>query len=247
TLAPPSTTGAKKRKSNKENAAPDESTAKRARKMPERQTDNSVNLKAATTKKPKATEMLKEAEKRILEAETRILEANAKLAASEAKLALTEGKLQKALKKKKKEVKLIPKPTGQAASKKGYQLQTAMLLKDDKKTYNFLVDTVHAAFHQSGAPVKPRITDYTVTEMNSIFTFARLKAPALAAYAGEWATRDILKQYTKNLNGGEGQGEDVGEGQDQDQDQDGEDEDVEEEEEEDDEEDEDEDEDDEDA
>ncbi|KZT51679.1 hypothetical protein CALCODRAFT_487734 [Calocera cornea HHB12733] len=192
TLAPPKPAGAKKRKVNKENAPPNEPAPKRLKQLPERQTDNSVNLKAATTKKPTAAERLKARE-------TELLEARAKIAELEAGLTATKLKLKKALKKQKKDIQLIPKPTGQASSKKGYKLQTAMRLDNDKKTYNAVVTAVHAAYHQSGLPLKPRITNYSVTDLNAIFTIAKTKAPVLAAYEGEWATRDLLKQYLKNL------------------------------------------------
>ncbi|KZT60219.1 hypothetical protein CALCODRAFT_480940 [Calocera cornea HHB12733] len=192
TLAPPKPAGAKKRKVDKENAPPNEPAPKRQKQLPERQTDNSVNLKAATTKKPTAAERLKARE-------TELLEARAKIAELEAGLTATKLKLRKALKKQKKDIQLIPKPTGQASSKKGYKLQTAMRLDNDKKTYNAVVTAVHAAYHQSGLPLKPRITNYSVTDLNAIFTIAKTKAPVLAAYEGEWATRDLLKQYLKNL------------------------------------------------
>ncbi|KZT50485.1 hypothetical protein CALCODRAFT_488674, partial [Calocera cornea HHB12733] len=174
------------------NAPPNEPAPKRQKQLPERQTDNSVNLKAATTKKPTAAERLKARE-------TELLEARAKIAELEAGLTATKLKLRKALKKQKKDIQLIPKPTGQASSKKGYKLQTAMRLDNDKKTYNAVVTAVHAAYHQSGLPLKPRITNYSVTDLNAIFTIAKTKAPVLAAYEGEWATRDLLKQYLKNL------------------------------------------------
>ncbi|KZT58486.1 hypothetical protein CALCODRAFT_482264 [Calocera cornea HHB12733] len=192
TLAPPKPAGAKKRKVGKENAPPNEPAPKHQKQLPERQTDNSVNLKAATTKKPTAAERLKARE-------TELLEARAKIAELEAGLTATKLKLKKALKKQKKDIQLIPKPTGQASSKKGYKLQTAMRLDNDKKTYNAVVTAVHAAYHQSGLPLKPRITNYSVTDLNAIFTIAKTKAPVLAAYEGEWATRDLLKQYLKNL------------------------------------------------
>ncbi|KZT52716.1 hypothetical protein CALCODRAFT_486946 [Calocera cornea HHB12733] len=159
--------------------------------MPERQTDNSVNVKAATTKKPKATEMLKEAEKQILEAQ-------AKLAASEAKLALTESKLKKALKKKKKnEIKLIPKPPGQPV--KDYKLQAAMRLGEDKTRYNFLADSVRKAFAQSGLSPQRRITDFSSEELSMVYKLAEKNSPELAAYDRQWASKDLLMQYLKNL------------------------------------------------
>ncbi|KZT55717.1 hypothetical protein CALCODRAFT_484588, partial [Calocera cornea HHB12733] len=190
TLAPPSTTGAKKRKSNKENAAPDESTAKRARKMPERQTDNSVNVKAATTKKPTAAEKVREAEQLVLETK-------AQYAALQAELALTKGKLKKALKKKEGEIKLIPKPPGQLV--KDYKLQAAMRLGEDKTLYNFLADSVRKAFIQSGLSPQRRITDFSSKELSTVYKLAEKNSPELAAYDRQWASKDLLMQYLKNL------------------------------------------------
>ncbi|KZT51287.1 hypothetical protein CALCODRAFT_488038 [Calocera cornea HHB12733] len=183
TLPPPTTAAAKKRK-QKENVAPDAPAGKRAKNAPPKQFDNAANVKAATTKKPSAVERLKERDRELLEARARIAEL-------EAELAETKKKLKNALKKKEEPLKLIPKPEGQAVV--DHSIQKEMQLDNDKGTYNAVVAAVRKTFTESKVPVKARINEYTVSELNLIFT-----NDERTSSDGDWATRDLLKQHFKN-------------------------------------------------
>ncbi|KZT50020.1 hypothetical protein CALCODRAFT_505148, partial [Calocera cornea HHB12733] len=151
---------------------------------PPKQFDNAANVKAATTKKPSAVERLKERDRELLEARARIAEL-------EAELAETKKKLKNALKKKEEPLKLIPKPEGQAVV--DHSIQKEMQLDNDKGTYNAVVAAVRKTFTESKVPVKARINEYTVSELNLIFT-----NDERTSSDGDWATRDLLKQHFKN-------------------------------------------------
>ncbi|KZT50175.1 hypothetical protein CALCODRAFT_504992 [Calocera cornea HHB12733] len=174
--------------SRRRTCPPDAPGGERAKNAPAKQVDNAANVKAATTQKPSAVERLKERDRELVEARARIAEL-------EAELAETKKKLKNALKKKEELLKRIPKPKGQAVV--DYSVQKEMQLDNDNGMYNAVVAAVRKAFAGSKVPVKARINEYTVPEFNLIFTNARTNAPLLASYEGDWATRDLLKQYLK--------------------------------------------------
>ncbi|KZO91345.1 hypothetical protein CALVIDRAFT_530933 [Calocera viscosa TUFC12733] len=200
---------AKKRKTPKKTPAPEPAAKKRKLQLPAKQADNSVNVKAATSKKASSKELLAQREKEMLELK-------AQLALRDEKLTHAEDAL-KALKEKEaaKPLPLIPKPPGQAGrlTRGGYSLIKAMGLEHDKPLYNELQAAVRAAFQGSQLLTKDRLSDYAPADLVGIFkivssNYAKYNLltlihaahahPELKAYEGDWASTAILKHYLKN-------------------------------------------------
>ncbi|KZO89562.1 hypothetical protein CALVIDRAFT_532000 [Calocera viscosa TUFC12733] len=192
---------AKKRKTPKKTPAPEPAAKKRKLQPPAKQADNSVNVKAATSKKASSKELLTQREKEMLELK-------AQLALRDEKLTHAEDAL-KALKEKEaaKPLPLIPKPPGQAGrlTRGGYSLIKAIGLEHDKPLYNELQAAVRAAFQGSQLLTKDRLSDYAPADLAGIFNIVssnyakpHMPIPSSRRTKGDWASTAILKQYLKN-------------------------------------------------
>ncbi|KZO89553.1 hypothetical protein CALVIDRAFT_569827 [Calocera viscosa TUFC12733] len=185
---------AKKRKTPKKTPAPEPAAKKHKLQPPAKQADNSVNVKAATSKKASSKELFAQREKEMLELK-------AQLALRDEKLTHAEDAL-KALKEKEaaKPLPLIPKPPGQAGrlTRGGYSLIKAIGLEHDKPLYNELQAAVRTAFQGSQLLTKDRLSHYAPADLAGIFKIAAHAHPELKAYEGDWASTAILKQYLKN-------------------------------------------------
>ncbi|EJU00621.1 hypothetical protein DACRYDRAFT_108685 [Dacryopinax primogenitus] len=162
----------------------DEPLPKHTKKQPLKQLDNGLDMQKFLSKKKSKKEELIEVNARIVELGAIIMSMKAKLAKHRAPLPL----------------KVIAKPLGQPGHKGpgGYCLQEEMGLSGNKSKYNSIQQQVQQISNKYNVCGDKTITKLHPEVMAKIYKEAQHKILYLARFENDWATRAIVKSYTRN-------------------------------------------------
>ncbi|KAJ7017036.1 hypothetical protein C8F04DRAFT_1267404 [Mycena alexandri] len=99
---------------------------------------------------------------------------------------------------KRKPLRKIPRPDGQAGRSSGYNLQTEMGLADNGDRYHRLFRMVKDHTHQFLA-VKDTISKQSKVQVDAALAQIAKAAPYFARFEGYWPARDMITSYLLNM------------------------------------------------